>query len=222
MASTGKRITVSPLGSGSPFWVGTLAGLRECPEIEVVDGWASRPGDPEPDVVLVERPDDAVRRVLRNAVRTGGDSARGPRVLVFDDGGEAICHHQVHGVLPRNCSAPEVVAAIRVVAAGYWLTSSPPGGRSPGGRSEPRVDPAALDSLSDRELDVLLLIARGCDNGAISRKLFLSTSTVKSHVRRLFAKLGIRHRTEAVGFAYETGLVEPLTSAPPARSASPG
>nr|BFE98364.1 response regulator transcription factor [Streptoalloteichus tenebrarius] len=214
------------MGSGSPFWSRTLASLRACPEIELVGEQVGGRPDPEPDVVLVERIDDAVRTALRITSHPNGEFDHGPRVLVFDDGSGATGHPRVRGVLPRDCTVVEIVAAIRVVAAGYWLTSARGGDQPAHGRNEsaaePRVDPAVLDNLSDRELDVLLLIARGCDNGTISQELFLSGSTVKSHVRRLFAKLGIRRRSQAVGFAYEAGLVEPLTPAPPARSVSPG
>jgi DNA-binding NarL/FixJ family response regulator len=73
--------------------------------------------------------------------------------------------------------------------------------------------PAALDSLTERELAVLRLIARGRSNAEIATDLFLSETTVKTHVSHVFGKLGLRDRAQAVVLAYESGLIEP--GAPP-------
>ena len=67
--------------------------------------------------------------------------------------------------------------------------------------------PAAFVTLTPRELDVLRLVARGMSNGEISRELVVSEATVKTHVVRIFAKLGLRDRTQAAVAAYEHGLV---------------
>ena len=66
-----------------------------------------------------------------------------------------------------------------------------------------------LDALTDREREVLTLIGRGRSNQEIARDLFLSMATVKTHVNRLFSKLGLRDRAQAVVVAYESGLVAP-------------
>jgi DNA-binding NarL/FixJ family response regulator len=68
-----------------------------------------------------------------------------------------------------------------------------------------------LAKLSGRERDVLRLIARGRTNGEIATELYVSETTVKSHIGRIFSKLGIRDRAQAVISAYETGLVTPGT-----------
>ena len=73
----------------------------------------------------------------------------------------------------------------------------------------PARDASELDDLTDREREVLVLVARGMTNGDIAAHLFLSEGTVKTHVKRIFAKLGLHDRTQAVILAYEVGLVRP-------------
>jgi DNA-binding NarL/FixJ family response regulator len=81
-------------------------------------------------------------------------------------------------------------------------------------RPPKREQPAALGDLTPRELEVLRVLARGLSNGEIARELFLGEATVKTHVARIFAKLDIHDRAQAVVLAYESGLVQPGASAP--------
>jgi DNA-binding NarL/FixJ family response regulator len=73
--------------------------------------------------------------------------------------------------------------------------------------------PKELDDLSERETEVFRLIARGLSNGEIAQELFISETTVKTHVTHILSKLGLRDRVQAVVLAYQAGLFEP--EAPP-------
>jgi DNA-binding NarL/FixJ family response regulator len=71
------------------------------------------------------------------------------------------------------------------------------------------LHPAPLAELTPRELEVLRLVARGLSNAEIARELIVGAATVKTHVARIFSKLDLHDRAQAVVLAYETGLVEP-------------
>ena len=75
-----------------------------------------------------------------------------------------------------------------------------------------RVDAGALDQITEREREVLELLAHGLPNAEIAEQLVVTEGTVKTHIKRIFMKLNLRDRTQAVIFAYDVGLVEPKTS----------
>jgi DNA-binding NarL/FixJ family response regulator len=117
------------------------------------------------------------------------------------------------GFVLKDIEIAELVAAITVVAAGNTLLAPDALTRLIarfGGAQ--RSLPSGPDALTDRELDVLALVARGRSNGEIATALFLGESTVKTHIGRLLSKLHCRDRAQLVIAAYETGIVTPGTA----------
>jgi DNA-binding NarL/FixJ family response regulator len=116
------------------------------------------------------------------------------------------------GFLLKDAPPEDLVRAVRTVAAGEALLAPSVTRRliaEFASRPGPLKAPEELDSLTDRELEVLKLIARGLSNAEIAEQLFLGETTVKTHVGRVLMKLGLRDRVQAVVLAYESGLVQP-------------
>ncbi|HEY8590262.1 MAG TPA: response regulator transcription factor [Naasia sp.] len=116
------------------------------------------------------------------------------------------------GFLVKDAEPVDLIKAVRVAADGDALLSPGVTRRllqhvSDGAR-EPR-SPRALDGLTEREVDVLRLVAEGLTNEEIAARLFLSPLTAKTHVSRILGKLGARDRVQLVVLAYESGLVRP-------------
>jgi DNA-binding NarL/FixJ family response regulator len=117
------------------------------------------------------------------------------------------------GFLLKDAPPEELAAAIRVIAAGEALLAPSVTRRliqrfadQPAPKA---VDAKALGRLTDRETEVLRLLARGLSNAQIATELVVSETTVKSHVAHLLMKLGLHDRVQAVVLAYETGFVQP-------------
>jgi DNA-binding NarL/FixJ family response regulator len=117
------------------------------------------------------------------------------------------------GFLLKRTSPEELIGAIHTIAAGDSLLSPSVTSRviermagqpAPGAARDPR-----LAELTPRETEVLELVARGLSNGEIAATLVIEESTVKTHLKRILAKLGVRDRVQAVIFAYESGLTQP-------------
>jgi DNA-binding NarL/FixJ family response regulator len=170
-----------------------------------------------PDVVLmdVQMPQldgiSATRRITEEARH----EAR-PRVIVlttfdYDEYVYGALRAGASGFLLKRTPAEELVDAVRVVANGEALLSPELTRRLIAGfsRRDESERSTVLDSLTDREREVLLLIARGLSNREIARWLMVSVETVKTHAKRIFMKLGVRDRAQAVVIAYESGLVVP-------------
>jgi DNA-binding NarL/FixJ family response regulator len=117
------------------------------------------------------------------------------------------------GFLLKDAPPADLIAAVRVVAAGDALLAPSVTRRLIEGfvRTRPRALPAStrLNGLTPRETEVLVLLARGRSNTEIAADLFLAEQTVKTHVSRIFEKLSLRDRAQAVVFAYESGLIKP-------------
>lgn len=120
------------------------------------------------------------------------------------------------GFLLKDASARQLADGVRVVAAGEALLAPSVTRRLITEFSklaeEPRLSAtakAAYGDLTDRETEVLVLIAQGLSNAEIATRLFVAESTIKTHVSRILVKLGLRDRTQAAVFAYEARLVTP-------------
>ncbi len=117
------------------------------------------------------------------------------------------------GFLLKDVEPADLVAAVRVVAAGEALLAPRLTRRLieafVTGTRPSTHDTAGLERLTPREREVLALVGRGCSNAEIAEELVLSPLTAKTHVARLFAKLGARDRAQLVVTAYESGLVRP-------------
>jgi DNA-binding NarL/FixJ family response regulator len=168
-----------------------------------------------PDVVLmdIKMPDldglEATRRILADA-----QAATAVLILTTFDLDEyvyAALRGGASGFLLKDAPPEQLIAAIHTLAAGEALIAPAITKRliEQFARTAPRSGPsaAALEELTARELEVLVLIARGLSNREIASALVLSEATVKTHVKRVLAKLGVRDRVHAVVLAYESGLV---------------
>jgi DNA-binding NarL/FixJ family response regulator len=168
----------------------------------------------QPDVVLMDirMPNldglQATRRIL-----AAGSGARVVILTTFDldEYVYQALTAGASGFLLKNAPPEQLIGAVRVVAAGDALlapsitrrvieqfTRLPPPGAG-----------GSLAGLTDREREVLELVARGLSNAEIAARLFVSDATVKTHVAHLLAKLRLRDRVQAVVLAYESGLVRP-------------
>ncbi len=170
-----------------------------------------------PDVVLMDirmpgvNGIEATRRLI-------ADGEGAPRVLMLTtfDENEYVYEAMkagASGFLLKDVRREELVNAVRVVAAGDALLAPtltrrliedfvrrPPPGSAPAG---------PIAELTDREREVLRLMARGLSNAEIAAELVVSDATVKTHVARILSKLGLRDRIQAVVLAYESGFVQP-------------
>jgi DNA-binding NarL/FixJ family response regulator len=119
------------------------------------------------------------------------------------------------GFLLKDAGPNELLHAIRVVAAGEALISPSITRRliaEFAARPDPRQPPAELDDLTEREHEILRLVAEGLTNAEIAGRLVISPLTAKTHVSHILGKLGCRDRAQLVALAYESGLVTPGSS----------
>jgi DNA-binding NarL/FixJ family response regulator len=170
----------------------------------------------EPDVVLMDIRMPKLDGIA--ATRKLLATSPAPRVLVLTTFGEDDYVYEAmragaSGFLLKDSERRHLLHAVRLVAAGDELLDPSITRRliERLTRRPPRVDgtPTELEDLSERELAVTKLVARGLSNAEIAAKLVVSEATVKSHVASILRKLGLRDRVQVVIRAYESGLVEP-------------
>ena len=179
-----------------------------------------------PDIVLmdVRMPVmdgvEATRKIVENDATV--------RVLVLttfdlDEYGFGALQAGASGFLLKDVPPRELSAAIRTVASGDAVVSPRITRRlldeyahllSPPGHDQLMSD--ILSTLTDREREVLIALAEGMSNAEIAARLFVSETTVKSHVGKILGKLGLRDRVQAVVFAFQTGIVRPDAQNPSA------
>jgi DNA-binding NarL/FixJ family response regulator len=169
-----------------------------------------------PDVVLMDVRMPELDGIAATKVIVSGQLAKHVLVLTTFDEDRIVWDAMAAGAsgfLLKTAPPMQLVDAVRTVAAGEALLAPtvtrrlieefvrrpPPGDAAP----------ERLAALTEREREVMALIARGLSNGEIAERLFLSAATVKTHVNRILGKLDLRDRVQAVVLAYETGLVRP-------------
>jgi DNA-binding NarL/FixJ family response regulator len=174
----------------------------------------------DPDVVLM----DIRMPVLDGIAATAGlREAADTVVLVLTTFGEdevlwGALEAGAAGFVLKDSSAEDLIGAVRAVAAGAAWFDPAVAPRilehyrrrvAPAGRQAAR-----LELLSEREREVLRLMARGATNGEIATALYVAEATVKTHIGSIFGKLGVRDRAAAIVFAYDHGVVTPGATRP--------
>jgi DNA-binding NarL/FixJ family response regulator len=168
----------------------------------------------EPTVILMDirMPELDGLEATRQILAAGG----GARILILttfdlDEYVYEALRAGASGFVLKDDPPEQLIAAIRTVAAGDALLSPAVTRRviEQFVRSPRPAAPPGLDELTERELDVFRLVAKGLSNAEIGGRLFIGETTVKTHVTHILFKLGLRDRVQAVVLAHESGLVEP-------------
>ncbi|MEV8565990.1 response regulator transcription factor [Streptomyces sp. NPDC051322] len=170
-----------------------------------------------PDVVLMDIRMPELNGIEATREIVAADSAAKVLVLTTFDLDEYVyqaLRAGASGFLLKDASARQLADGVRVVASGEALLAPTVTKRLISEFSRLSDTPrqpslTQLGDLTERETEVLVLIAQGLSNAEIASRLVVAESTIKTHVSRILVKLGLRDRTQAAVFAYETGLVRP-------------
>ncbi|HET6868340.1 MAG TPA: response regulator transcription factor [Solirubrobacteraceae bacterium] len=202
--------------------------LESQPDIEVVAEAAN--GEQATSATRRLRPDVVMMDIqmpgsdgLAATRRITSDTEHHSRVIILttferDEYVFEALHAGASGFLLKNAPPEQLIDAVRVVASGDALLAPSVTRRIIEQFARHPVDPDVrerLESLTQREREVLVMLARGNSNSELAAELFVSEGTVKTHVSSLLAKLGVRDRVQAVVLAYESGLVTPGHSPTP-------
>jgi len=174
----------------------------------------------EPDVVLMDVRMPGLDGVqATEQIVTSGSRSRIIILTTFDldEYVYGALRAGASGFLLKDAPPPDMLSAIRAVATGDAVVApsvtrrllSQFAHRLPGLEQATEVTDARVESLTPRERELLVEVARGLSNAEIAERLVLSEATVKTHVGRILGKLGLRDRVQIVVFAYEAGLVRP-------------
>jgi DNA-binding NarL/FixJ family response regulator len=197
-------VTVALVNDYEIVVAGLAAILRPFRDrIAIVDRAVERPPDREVDVSLFDTygtPDDQLGRIRQLATDPGAGS-----VVVFSFGTtEALVRAALDagamGFVAKTASGRQLAEAVLAVADGKRVVLTPPAHRH---LASALGWPGRSKRLSGRDSELLLLLRKGCTNREIAAQLYLSENTVKTHLRRLFAKLGVSNRTQAAMMATE-------------------
>ena len=205
--------------SGFRMILNSYDGIRVVGEARDGDQAVELAGRLRPDVVLMDIRMPRLNGIDATRLICGNAELEGTRVLILttfdlDEYVYDALQAGASGFLLKDADPDEIAAAIRVVAAGdaliepsitrrlieAFVASRPAAG---GGAA------SALRSLTDREREILTLVARGLSNDEIGQALFISPATVKTHIARIMGKLDAHDRAQLVVAAYEGGLVRP-------------
>jgi DNA-binding NarL/FixJ family response regulator len=203
--------------------------LRSSPDIEVVGEAAN--GVEAVELVAAERPDVVLMDIRMpemdglEATRRVVDTTPETRILILttfdlDEYVFGALHAGASGFLLKDTLPHDLLAAIRIVAAGEALLAPAATRRLIEEFTARGPEPAAgvahpgIDSLTEREVEVLAAVARGLSNAEIADELFMAHATAKTHVSRLLTKLDCRDRAQLVVAAYEAGIAIPGSPRP--------